>query len=84
MNEKVGEEELKKLNSYFGDYEFKNPLLEIENSIEESTSFLRYILYAFSLLSIFSSLILSFVITFIKESKLFVILGKLIKLSSYF
>ena len=81
MNEKVGEEELKKLNSYFGDYEFKNPLLEIENSIEESTSFLRYILYAFSLLSIFSSLILSFIITFINaneqkgEIKLFITLG---------
>ena len=56
--EKVDEKNLEKLNDLFADYEFKNPMLEIENSIEESTRFLTYILYAFSLVSVISSIIL--------------------------
>lgn len=81
MDNRVDEIQLEKLNSLFEEYEFKNPLLEIERSIEESTTFLRYILYGFSILSIISSLILSFIITFINaneqkgEIKLFITLG---------
>lgn len=63
--EKVDEKSLEKLNSLFADYEFKNPMLEIENSIEESTKFLTYILYGFSLVSIISSIILSLIISYI-------------------
>ena len=40
-------------------------MLEIENSIEESTRFLTYILYAFSLVSVISSIILSLIISYI-------------------
>lgn len=81
MEERTTEEKLGKLNSLFEEYEFKNPLLEIEKSIEESTSFLRYLLYAFSILSIVSSLTLSFIITYInaneqkEEIKLLITLG---------
>ena len=63
--EKVDEKSLEKLNDLFADYEFKNPMLEIENSIEESTRFLTYILYAFSLVSVISSIILSLIISYI-------------------
>ena len=69
MDEKVDESELKKLNGLLADYSFKNPLLEIENSVEESTKFLRYILYGFSLISIISSLILSSLITMINATE---------------
>lgn len=78
---KVSEKDLEVLNSYFSDYEFKNPLIEIENSIEESTKFLKYILYLFSVVSLISSLILSIIIgiiSFIEERKeinLFLVLG---------
>ena len=63
--EKVDEKSLEKLNDLFADHEFKNPMLEIENSIEESTRFLTYILYAFSLVSVISSIILSLIISYI-------------------
>lgn len=69
MDEKVDESELRKLNGLLADYSFKNPLLEIENSVEESTKFLRYILYGFSLISIISSLILSSLITMINATE---------------
>ena len=69
MDEKVDESQLKKLNGLLADYSFKNPLLEIENSVEESTKFLRYILYGFSLISIISSLILSSLITMINATE---------------
>ena len=79
--DKVSENDLEVLNSYFSDYEFKNPLIEIENSIDESTKFLKYILYLFSVVSLISSLILSIIISIIsfieerKEINLFLILG---------
>lgn len=79
--DKVSENDLEVLNSYFSDYEFKNPLIEIENSIDESTKFLKYILYLFSFVSLISSLILSIIISIIsfieerKEINLFLILG---------
>ena len=69
MPEKVNEEELDKLNNFFEGYEFKNPLLEIEKSVTESTNFLRYILYGFSLLGAISSLILCFIITYINANE---------------
>ncbi len=69
MNEKIDEENLKKLNTLYDEYEFQNPLLEIEKSVNESTSFLRYILYAFALISLISSIILSFIITYINANE---------------
>lgn len=77
----VNENELKKLNSYFAGYEFKNPLIEISESINESTSFLRILLFVFSIISIVSSLLLSLIITLInakeekREISLFIVLG---------
>ena len=56
-------DEINKFNKYFSNYEFSNPLYSIEDSINESTKFLRYILLAFSALSIFSSCVLLLIIT---------------------
>ena len=61
----LNKEEIKKINSYFSNYELSNPLYEIENSINESTSFLKYLLMSFSIVSIISSMILLLIITMV-------------------
>ena len=81
MDHSVEEDELKKLNSLFADYEFKNPLVEISKSINESTSFLKILLVIFSVVSLISCLLLSLIITLVnakeqkREISLFVVLG---------
>lgn len=65
MKEKMTKKEIENLNKVFGRYEFKNPLLEVEESIVDSTKFLKYILYVFSLVTLVSCLTLTFLIGYI-------------------
>ena len=80
-NKKIPEETIKELERLMPDYTFVNPILQIENSIEESTRFLKYILIAFSGVSIISSIILMLIVTLInaiesrKEISIFSVLG---------
>lgn len=75
------ESDINKLNNFFSDYEFSNPLLTIEESINESLHFLNVLLYMFSVFAIISSCILLLIITLIsviemrKEIAIFTILG---------
>ena len=80
-NRKLSDRELGEVNSYFADYEISNPIHKIEKSIDESMYFLKYLLFAFSGISIVSSIILLLIITLInaiearKEIAIFTILG---------
>ena len=77
----LNQHEIENFNSYFTNYELSNPLHEIEKSINESTQFLKYLLIAFSIISIISSVILLFIITLIsaveqrREISIFKVLG---------
>jgi len=81
MKQKVTENEVKKLNEIFNGYEFKNPLFEIEKSVNDSTKFLKITLYVFSGLTLISVLILTILLSVIssleqkREIGLFRILG---------
>lgn len=81
IGKKLGEKELNELENVLPNYEFINPILQIEKSIEDSTSFLKYILISFSLIAIVSSLILMFIVTLInaiesrKEIAILTVLG---------
>lgn len=70
-NSRIDEKKVTMLNNIFKEYEFKNPLFEIEKSIDESTRFLKYLLYVFSITTLISSLILSILISVVSiiESK---------------
>lgn len=80
-NDKLKKESIDQLEKLMPDYSFVNPILQIENSIEESTRFLKYILLAFSGVAIASSLILMLIVTLInaiesrKEIAIFNVLG---------
>ena len=77
----LNKDEIDKLNKYFSDYELSNPLYVIEESINDSTKFLKILLLIFSGLSIISSLILLFIISIIsaieqrKEISIYKVLG---------
>lgn len=80
-NEKLKDEKLKELELILPNYSFVNPILQIENSIEDSTKFLKYILLSFSGIAIISSLILMLIVTLInaiearKEIAILYVLG---------
>ena len=80
-NKKIPNETIKELETLMPEYTFINPILQIENSIEESTRFLKYILIAFSGVSVVSSIILMLIVTLInaiesrKEIAIFSVLG---------
>lgn len=80
-NGSMSKKDIEKLNGYFAEYEISNPILAIEESVNESMKFLNYLLYAFTIVSIISSLILLVIISLVnaleskKEIAIFTILG---------
>lgn len=80
-NDRMTKKDLDKVNNYFDEYEISNPLLEIEESIDDSMKFLNYLLYSFTVVSIISSLILLILICVInaleskREIAIYTILG---------
>ena len=63
--EKVSQEDIKQINSYFDEYELVDPMNEINESINEVLFYLEIILYSFSLVTIISSIIVLAIINLI-------------------
>lgn len=80
-NNKLDQKDIDYINSFFSDYELTNPILTIEQSIEDSMLFLKYLLFGFSVLSIISSFIFLVIISIVnaieskKDISIFCILG---------
>ena len=79
--EKVSQEDIKQINSYFDEYELVDPMNEINESINEVLFYLEIILYSFSLVTIISSIIVLAIINLInidedkKEIAILTLLG---------
>ena len=58
---------INKLNKSFKDYEFSNSLLVIEENLNESIKFLKYILYIISFFLIITSIILCLIISLVNS-----------------
>lgn len=81
LNEKIDKIAIEQFNSDNSEYKISAPLLEIENSLNESLSLILIILNVFSCFSFIISLILLIIISYIrfndskKESAILIILG---------
>ena len=71
FDETPSKEEIKKYNEYFEEYEFKDPLDMFSSGIEETLSYLEWILIGLSIVTMISSILLISIINYIDviESK---------------
>ncbi len=81
LNDKISEDTIKKFNEINSNYNLVAPLLEIENSLNESLNIISLVLSVFSVFSLISCIILLTITSYIKfikskkESAILILLG---------